>query len=59
MTTLLQDSPKFKIGDILKFPLGKEAEVIKVTEEYVILDVPDSDPIKLLLTDFGTFQNKD
>ena len=59
MTALLQDNPEFKVGDIFKFPLGKEAVVVKVTEEYVILDVADSDPIKLLLTDFGTFQKQD
>lgn len=49
--------PKFKVGDILTLPLNAKAEAVKVTEDYIIFDVPNRDPIKLYTKDIKFFQN--
>jgi len=48
---------KFKVGDILTLPLGVTAEAVKVTEDYIIFDVPNHNPVKLLVKDIKLFQN--
>lgn len=47
---------KYKVGSILTLPLGIKAEVVKVTDEYVIFDVPNHDPVKLRIKDIKLFQ---
>jgi len=48
---------KFKVGDILTLPLEVKAEAVKVTEEYIVFDVPNHNPVKLLVKDIKLFQN--
>jgi len=47
---------EFKVGGIITIPLNITAEIVKVTYDYIILDVPDSEPRKIFIKDIGIFQ---
>lgn len=36
-----------KVGTIINFPLGVNYEILKVTDEYIIVDVENDFPLKL------------
>ena len=36
-----------KVGTILNFPSGVNYEILKITDEYIIVDVENDSPLKL------------
>ncbi len=52
----LPEPVEYKVGSTLTLPMGVKAEAVKVTDEYIIFDVPNHNPIKLLIKDIKLFQ---
>lgn len=38
---------KLKVGTIITLPLGIKCEILKVTNDYIIVDIENNSPLKL------------